>query len=106
MAPFAGAVEFTTSFRTYLKTEVFVNTHFFGMLNNTIYWDMVQDNDDGDRFKDRRYGSIVGFAKDNRSFDLDGVLLGQDEDNDGFRICDVPADCNDDDPMIRGLALR
>ena len=74
--------EFTTSFRTYLREAP--GAHFLGMMNNTIYWDMVQDNDDGDRFKDRRYGSIVGFANDFRSFDLDGVLLGQDEDNDGF----------------------
>ena len=54
------------------------------MINDTLYWDLVEDNDDGDRMPDRRYGNIVGFPNDNQDYDLDGVQLGQDEDNDGF----------------------
>ena len=76
--------QFTTSFRTYLDKEVFWHTNLHGMLNETVYWDLVEDNDDGDRFPDRRIGNLIGFSNDSRDHDLDGVQLGQDEDNDGF----------------------
>jgi hypothetical protein len=76
--------EFTTSYRTFLDEETFRDTHLHGMLNETVYWDLVEDNDDGDRLPDRRIGNIVGFTNDNRDWDLDGVHLAQDEDNDGF----------------------
>ena len=76
--------EFTTSYRTYLDEELFTHTHLQGMINETLYWDLVEDNDDADRMPDRRYGNIVGFPNDNQDYDLDGVQLGQDEDNDGF----------------------
>ena len=76
--------DFTTSFRTFLDEQDFGHTHLTGMLNETIYWDLVEDNDDGDRFPDRRYGNLVGFSNDDNAWDLDGVLLNQDEDNDGF----------------------
>ncbi len=80
--------EFTTSYRTYLNEEKagtgFLHTNLHGMLNETVYWDLVEDNDDGDRFPDRRIGNIVGFTNDSRDWDLDGVNLARDEDNDGF----------------------
>jgi hypothetical protein len=76
--------DFTTTFRTYLDEELFAHTNLHGMLNETVYWDLVEDNDDGDRFPDRRIGNIVGFTNDSRDWDLDGVHLAQDEDNDGF----------------------
>ena len=76
--------EFTTSYRTYLDEEFFTHTHLQGMSNNTLYWDLVEDNDDADRLPDRRYGNIVGFTNDNQDYDLDGVNLAQDDDNDGF----------------------
>jgi hypothetical protein len=76
--------DFTTSYRTFLDEESFGHTNLLGMLNETVYWDLVEDNDDGDRFPDRRIGNIVGFTNDSRDFDLDGVHLAQDEDNDGF----------------------
>ena len=76
--------DFTTSYRTYLDKELFLHTNLHGMLNETVYWDLVEDNDDGDRFPDRRIGNIVGFTNDSRDWDLDGVHLSQDEDNDGF----------------------
>ena len=76
--------DFTTTYRTYLKKESFFHTNLLGMLNETIYWDLVEDNDDGDRLPDRRMGNIVGFINDSQDYDLDGVHLAQDEDNDGF----------------------
>ncbi len=76
--------EFTTTFRSYLVKQNFRHTHLMGLSNETIYWDLVEDNDDGDRFPDRRYGNLVGFHNDDKSWDLDGVFLNQDEDNDGF----------------------
>jgi hypothetical protein len=81
---FAINPEYTTSFRTYLDEQTFRHTNLDGMLNDTVYWDLVEDNDDGDRFPDRRYGNVVGFTNDSASFDLDGVHLDQDEDNDGL----------------------
>ena len=54
------------------------------MTNQTVYWDLVEDNDDGDRFPDRRLGNMPGFSNDSRGEDIDGVALAQDEDNDGF----------------------
>ncbi len=77
--------EFTTSLRTYLDNNSDLDyTNLSGMINNTVYWDLVQDNDDGDRYPDRRIGNIVGLEPDERSFDIDGVFLGQDEDGDGI----------------------
>ena len=77
--------EFTTSLRTYLdKSSDLDYTNLSGMINNTVYWDLVQDNDDGDRYPDGRIGNIVGLEPDERSFDIDGVFLGQDEDGDGI----------------------
>ena len=67
--------EYTTSFRTYLDEQTFRHTNLDGMLNDTVYWDLVEDNDDGDRSPDRRYGNVVGFTNDSASFDLDGVHL-------------------------------
>ena len=81
---FSISPEFTTSLRTFLNEQDFGHTHLTGMLNETLYWDLVEDNDDGDRFPDRRYGNLVGFSNDDKSWDLDGVYLNQDEDNDGF----------------------
>ena len=80
---FAINPEFTTTFRTYLDRPPH-HGNLVGMINETAYWDLVEDNDDGDRFPDRRVGNVEGFAPDSKSFDLDGVFLGQDEDNDGF----------------------
>ena len=76
--------DFTTTYRTYLDQQSFFHTNLLGMLNETIYWDLVEDNDDGDRLPDRRMGNIVGFTNDSLDYDLDGVHLAQDEDNDGF----------------------
>ena len=74
---------FATTYRTYLDAPPAHGT-LEGMFNETVYWDLVEDNDDGDRFPDRRVGNLEGFAPDAQAFDLDGVFLSQDEDNDGF----------------------
>ncbi len=80
---FSTDPRFTTSYRTYLAGQP-PRGNVLGMINETVYWDLVQDNDDGDRFPDRRVGNIEGFAVDGEAFDLDGVFLAQDEDKDGF----------------------
>ena len=56
-----------------------------GITNSTLYWELVE----GQRrrrpaFPDRRIGNLVGYGNDSQGYDLDGVFLGQDEDNDGW----------------------
>ena len=75
---------FHTGMRNYLSENGLGNTNLQLMSNKTVYWDLVEDNDDGDRFPDKRLGNLPGFANDNRDYDLDGVNLGQDADNDGL----------------------
>ena len=53
------------------------------VLNNTAYWRLVDDNEDGDIYPDIKLGNLVGIPRDNVGTDLDGVWLGQDADNDG-----------------------
>jgi hypothetical protein len=79
---FSIGSRFTTTFRTNLNEPPQGNLR--GMMNETMYWDLVQDNDDGDRFPDRRVGDLEGFIADGEPFDLDGVFLAQDADNDGW----------------------
>ena len=82
---FAINPDFRTDFRTYLDYEIALdNGPLTGMTNQTVYWELVQDNDDGDRFPDRRIGNIVGFSNDSHDGDDDGVLLGEDDDHDGW----------------------
>ncbi len=82
---FAIHPDFRTDMRTFLDWEIGLgNTHLQLMRNQTVYWELVEDNDDGDRFPDRRLGNVPGFTNDNRDGDIDGVALAQDEDNDGF----------------------
>ena len=78
--------DFQTEMRTYLPFDLACCTEspFGGLANSTVYWELVQDNEDGDRYPDRRLGNILGSPNDRRDFDIDGVFPGQDEDNDGF----------------------
>ena len=77
--------DYQTELRTYLQWEHQLQySNLRGSANSTIYWELVQDNDDGDRIPDRRIGNLTGFGNDNRGDDIDGVWVGQDEDNDGF----------------------
>ena len=76
--------EFQTEMRTYLDFGLGLSySNLHGLTNETAYWQTVQDNDDGDRYPDRRFGNIVGLPNDSRDFDMDGIFLGQDEDRDG-----------------------
>ena len=56
-----------------------------GMVNSTMYWDLVQDNEDGDRYPDRNSGAILGqpFSPEARGRDPDGISVGLDADGDG-----------------------
>ena len=54
-----------------------------GLSNSTVIWRLVQDNDDGDRYPDILLGTVLGSPQAGAR-DLDGVFLGQDEDNDGI----------------------
>ena len=56
-----------------------------GLVNSTMYWDLVQDNDDGDRYPDRNSGAILGqpYGGDVRGRDPDGISVGLDADGDG-----------------------
>ncbi len=76
--------DYTTELRTYLPWEVGINyTNLHGLTNSTFYWQTVDDNDDGDRYPDARAGNLIGLPNDSRGYDLDGVLLGLDSNNDG-----------------------
>ena len=57
--------------------------HLDMVLNSTMYWKTVDDNDDGDRYPDIKYGNAVGIPPDRVGTDLDGVFVNQDADNDG-----------------------
>ena len=82
---FAMRPEFRTSMQAYLPFDIgYSDTPFGGLVNDTIYWDLVQDNEDGDRFPDFMLGEILGTQSFRGIFDLDGVFPGQDENNDGF----------------------
>ncbi len=82
---FAITPDFQTDIRTFLDYEIALdNGPLTGMTNQTVYWELVQDNDDGDRFPDRRIGNVVGFSNDSHDGDADGVLLGEDDDHDGW----------------------
>ena len=82
---FAINPDYQTELRTYLQWEHQLQySNLRGSANSTVYWELVQDNDDGDRIPDRRIGNLTGFGNDNRGDDIDGVFVGQDEDNDGF----------------------
>ena len=77
--------EFSTEFRAYLHWEsAFWLGHLQGMLNDYMYWQTVDDNDDGDQFTDINYGTQLGFNTTHVGTDVDGVFLDQDEDHDGI----------------------
>ena len=82
---FAMNPDFTTSARMRVPfIQANANGPLSGMVNDTVYWDLVQDNEDGDRYPDVRLGMILGSSPDRFDHDADGVFPGQDEDNDGF----------------------
>ena len=77
--------DFNTGMRTFVDFEVaLVETNLAGLANSTVYWDLVEDNDDGDRYPDTRLGNLQALPNDRLDFDVDGVFPGQDDDQDGF----------------------
>ena len=74
---------FQTEMRNYLNTASLWLGHLDLALNNTMYWQLVDDNEDGDVYPDIRYGNPVGVPVDRVGTDLNGVWMGQDEDGDG-----------------------
>ena len=89
---FAMNPDFTTTMRSFVKDESIVmdrRSPIKGLSNETIYWDLVQDNEDGDQFPDKRPGYTTGtwFRNDGievTGIDPDGVYIGQDGDHDGY----------------------
>ena len=79
--------DFTTEMETYLPKDFGYRSSrgyspHAGLSNSTIIWRLVQDNEDGDRYPDVLLGNVLGSPQAGAR-DLDGVFLGQDEDNDG-----------------------
>ena len=82
---FATNPDFYTEMRTFVPFEIgLTETTLAGLTNNTIFWDLVQDNEDGDRYPDKRAGNLQGQPNDREDEDIDGVFPGQDDDNDGL----------------------
>ncbi len=83
---------FTTSMRSFVPFDSIVadrRSTIRGLSNETIYWDLVQDNEDGDQFPDKRHGYTTGswFRNDGllvSGVDPDGVYMAQDLDKDGY----------------------
>ena len=56
---------------------------FEDLVNDTVIWRLVQDNDDGDRWPDILAGNVLGSPQNETGTDLDGIFPGQDKDFDG-----------------------
>lgn len=82
---FSMRPDFTTELRHHLlPEEPGSQIHIDGVRNRTMYWQLVQDNDDSDRFTDTRVGQPLGHIPDGSTTDPDGVFPGRDEDRDGI----------------------
>ena len=82
---FAMNPDYQTTLRTY-QEDTFVCCYagkWGGMVNETLYWDLIQDNEDGDAYPDRRPGELLALPIDDFGDDRNGVLIGLDEDQDG-----------------------
>ena len=76
--------DYETEMRSFLHFESpLLLSHLDGLLNNYMYWQLVDDNEDGDRYPDIKYGNAPGIPPDRIGTDLDGVWVNQDTDNDG-----------------------
>ncbi len=102
--------DYRTTLRTF-EPETFLCCYggrMGGLVNDTMYWDLVEDNEDGDRYPDRASGVILG-APTGRFLgapigsgglisavgpgrDGDGVDVGLDADRDG--VSDVNRNFN------------
>jgi hypothetical protein len=75
---------YQTEMRSFLPFEIsHEQGHLDGLLNDYMYWQLVDDNEDGDRYPDVKYGNAPGIPGDGVGTDVDGVWVNQDTDNDG-----------------------
>ena len=81
--------DFQTEMRTFVGFEEGLQDgNLGGMANQTVYWQTVEDNDDGDRYPDQFLG-LVGVPQGTEQnfyihgHDPDGVFVGRDENQDG-----------------------
>ena len=82
---FALNPDYNTTMRTFVDFELgLTEGNLAGLANSTVYWDLVEDNDDGDLYPDTRIGNLTGLPNDRADFDVNGVFPGQDDDRDGF----------------------
>ncbi len=80
---FAINPDFQTEMRSFLHGEGVWLQHLDLVFNDTMYWQLVDDNEDADVYPDIRYGNPVGVPVDRVGTDFNGVWMGQDEDGDG-----------------------
>ena len=77
--------DYGTQARTFVPFETGLTSgHLAALVNQTVYWDLVNDNEDGDRYPDSHLGNILGTPRDGQDKDADGVFIGQDSDKDGL----------------------
>ena len=77
--------DYGTQARTFVPFETGLTSgHLAGLVNQTVYWDLVHDNEDADRYPDSHLGNILGTPRDGQDKDADGVFIGQDSDKDGI----------------------
>ena len=82
---FSMEPDYTTEMRAFVPFELGLTSgHLAALVNQTVYWDLVQDNEDGDRYPDIRMGNVLGSPRDRLDRDSDGVFIGQDGDHDGI----------------------
>jgi hypothetical protein len=82
---FAHYPRYTTELRSYLASDRSYSWgDQAGLTNQTIYWRLVQDNEDGDRYPDIPHGHNISAGRNITTVDPTGVFPGQDEDQDGW----------------------
>ena len=82
---FSMQPDFRTEMRAYVPFEdALTSGHLAAIVNQTVYWELVQDNEDGDRYPDKRLGNVLGSPRDRLDRDSDGVFPGLDADGDGI----------------------
>ena len=82
---FSMEPDYATEMRAFVPFELGLTSgHLAALVNQTVYWDLVQDNEDGDRYPDIRMGNVLGSPRDRLDRDSDGVFIGQDGDHDGI----------------------
>ena len=83
---FSVRPDYRTTLRTYEPTTFLCcyAGRMAGMVNSSMYWDLIQDNEDGDRYPDRSSGDTVGQPQNRTGKDPDGVDVGLDADRDGL----------------------